>query len=203
MNRKRETFWSEDLRELCESLQSSPAGLTSSDAMDRLRRFGPNLIEAQRETTWWRAIWSQVRTHVRLHGDISIEPIERHVEHRAAPDILLWSTRVAAGFISGADRIGEASLLPPLTGTPLLAHIDGIRRAASHDNSRQGMALMLTTRAQLGVRHWHANCNCRLHSGQYSRSRRVTCASSIRRGIQSAHSAECPRSNVGYQAGTS
>lgn len=41
-------------------------GLSSSDAARRLRQFGPNVIETQREATWWRAVWNQVRSPITL-----------------------------------------------------------------------------------------------------------------------------------------
>lgn len=39
-----ETFWDQPLRELLESLQATPAGLTSDEAKQRRRRYGPNSL---------------------------------------------------------------------------------------------------------------------------------------------------------------
>ncbi|MCX7423325.1 MAG: magnesium-translocating P-type ATPase [Planctomycetia bacterium] len=59
-------FWSDDAAGLCDLLQSSPNGLTSADSGERLKQYGPNTIEAHRESTWWRIIWNQLRSPITL-----------------------------------------------------------------------------------------------------------------------------------------
>ncbi len=59
-------FWAEAAESLGQRLHSTLAGLSSEDAEQRLRQFGPNTLATQREATWWRAIWSQVRSPITL-----------------------------------------------------------------------------------------------------------------------------------------
>ena len=66
MGSNHEAFWSEEDRALCEALRSSPSGLTSAESSERLRQFGPNALDTRREATWWRAVWSQVRSPITL-----------------------------------------------------------------------------------------------------------------------------------------
>ena len=66
VNPNHEAYWSEDDHELCEALRSSPNGLTSAESGDRLRQFGPNALDTRREATWWRTVWSQIRSPITL-----------------------------------------------------------------------------------------------------------------------------------------
>ena len=66
MGSNHEAFWSEEDRALCEALRSSPSGLTSAESSERLRQFGPNALDTRREATWWRAVWSQIRSPITL-----------------------------------------------------------------------------------------------------------------------------------------
>ncbi len=61
-----DAFWAEDAESLGQHLSSPLTGLSATEAEQRLRQLGPNAIETQREATWWRAIWSQVRSPITL-----------------------------------------------------------------------------------------------------------------------------------------
>ncbi len=61
-----DAFWAADAESLGQRLSSPLTGLSATEAEQRLRQFGPNVIETQREATWWRAIWSQVRSPITL-----------------------------------------------------------------------------------------------------------------------------------------
>lgn len=43
------TFWQQNLKALLEHLKTTPAGLTSSEAASRLKRYGPNVFHSQRK----------------------------------------------------------------------------------------------------------------------------------------------------------
>ncbi len=88
-------------------------GLSSEVAEQRQRQFGPNLIETQREATWWRAIWSQ------LHSPITLLLIFSaglsFVLHEAAEAtmillIIVVSTALGMWQERGASRILETLL---------------------------------------------------------------------------------------------
>ena len=59
-------FWSGDIIKLCERARSSPKGLTTPEAQQRSKEFGPNTIETQHDFIWWRAAWTQVRSPITL-----------------------------------------------------------------------------------------------------------------------------------------
>ncbi|HSH46091.1 MAG TPA: HAD-IC family P-type ATPase, partial [Longimicrobiales bacterium] len=45
--------------EAARELEARPEGLTTAEAVERLRRFGPNVVEAERETPWWKLLLHQ------------------------------------------------------------------------------------------------------------------------------------------------
>jgi Mg2+-importing ATPase len=48
-------------REACAKLQSAPEGLSATEAAERLKKFGPNLVARERKATIPEEIWSRVR----------------------------------------------------------------------------------------------------------------------------------------------
>lgn len=46
---KEPTFWQQDLPDLLKSLKTTPAGLTSSEASDRLKNYGPNVFHPEKK----------------------------------------------------------------------------------------------------------------------------------------------------------
>lgn len=57
-----EVPWSLPTDELLAALHSSPQGLTTADARDRLQRFGPNSFETRRQHTALRTLFNQFRS---------------------------------------------------------------------------------------------------------------------------------------------
>ncbi|MCO5168284.1 MAG: HAD-IC family P-type ATPase [Planctomycetes bacterium] len=49
------------IRDVCAALETSPDGLTDAEARRRLERHGPNEVEAERETPWWKVLLHQVQ----------------------------------------------------------------------------------------------------------------------------------------------
>jgi P-type Mg2+ transporter len=54
-------FWSISSDELLSSLQTTAAGLTESEASERLVRFGPNLLKDRKRTDWLTLLISQFK----------------------------------------------------------------------------------------------------------------------------------------------
>lgn len=61
-----DAFWAEEVKSLGQRLSSPLTGLSATEAEQRLRQSGPNVIETQREATWWRSVWNQVRSPITL-----------------------------------------------------------------------------------------------------------------------------------------
>lgn len=55
-------YWSRPLEALCLSLDSSPDGLTATQAAERLLQDGPNRLEAQSHTSAWGLLFSQFKS---------------------------------------------------------------------------------------------------------------------------------------------
>ena len=108
-----EAFWNDDAHALCETLRSSPTGLTATEATNRLRQFGPNSIEMQRESTWWRAIWSQLRSPITLllifSAGLSFA-VHEATEATMILVIIVVSTALGMWQEHGASRILEKLL---------------------------------------------------------------------------------------------
>ena len=59
-------FWSRPSSEALQALGSSPTGLTSAAAADRLKQYGPNTLKAQRKTTTVGLLLSQFKSPIIL-----------------------------------------------------------------------------------------------------------------------------------------
>ncbi len=55
-------YWSESVAALLARLGSSPAGLSSSDAQQRLKRFGPNLLKGREGNVAIKLLWGHVKS---------------------------------------------------------------------------------------------------------------------------------------------
>ena len=61
-----DTYWAVDPSELCRSLQTSTNGLSSAEAAERLRRYGPNELREQQRLSRARVLLAQVRSPLLL-----------------------------------------------------------------------------------------------------------------------------------------
>ena len=108
-----DAFWSEDAESLGRRLRGTRTGLSSADAEQRLRQFGPNVIEAQREATWWRAVWNQVRSPITLllifTAGLSLA-VHEAAEATMILLIIVVSTALGMWQERGASRILETLL---------------------------------------------------------------------------------------------
>lgn len=61
-----EAYWAEEPAELLRRVGSSPGGLTSEEALERLRRDGKNELEAERALSRAAVLWNQIRSPLLL-----------------------------------------------------------------------------------------------------------------------------------------
>lgn len=108
-----DAFWAADVESLGQQLRSPLTGLSATEAEQRLRQFGPNAIEAHREATWWRAIWSQVRSPITLllifTAGLSFA-VHEAIEATMILVIIVISTALGVWQEHGASRILETLL---------------------------------------------------------------------------------------------
>jgi P-type Mg2+ transporter len=62
INLNPKTFWNHDVSELLRELRSSPNGLSSAEAADRLLRYGHNLLKERKRTDAWALLISQFKS---------------------------------------------------------------------------------------------------------------------------------------------
>ena len=60
--RREEAYWGRDASELLTALTTSPQGLPSTEAAERLERHGPNVVEERREVAAVRLLLHQFAT---------------------------------------------------------------------------------------------------------------------------------------------
>lgn len=92
---------------------SVQTGLSSDEAAQRLQQFGANLFEVQREATWWRTIWSQLRSPITLLLIMSVGlslALREATEATLILVIIVVSTGLGVWQERGASRILEQLL---------------------------------------------------------------------------------------------
>lgn len=108
-----DAFWAEDVQALVQRRRGTLTGLSTEEAKQRLRQCGPNLIETHREMTWWRTIWSQVRSPITLllifSAGLSLA-LGEETEATMILLIIVVSTALGMWQEHGASRILEQLL---------------------------------------------------------------------------------------------
>ena len=126
MNPPNKPFWSGDTATLCARVHSSPNGLTTAEAQQRSKEFGPNSIETQRQFVWWRGVWAQIRSPITLMLIFSAG-LSLFVGERTEAAIILGILAISAGLgfwqEHSASKIIEKLLA--MVQTNVLAWRDG------------------------------------------------------------------------------
>jgi Mg2+-importing ATPase len=111
-------YWTLEADALLHSLESGPAGLSSAEAAERLRRYGPNELREQVRLSRVRILWSQVRNPLLMLLLFAVVISALTGEWSDAAIVLtIVIVSVGIGYLPFAGALG----FTPLPGTLLLA----------------------------------------------------------------------------------
>jgi len=71
MNEIPKVFWSVSASELLNQLQTTPQGLSDDEAINRLTRYGPNLLKPKKRTDAFLLLLAQFRSPISLSWRLS------------------------------------------------------------------------------------------------------------------------------------
>jgi Mg2+-importing ATPase len=105
-------FWSLPALRLLETLQTTPQGLTTEEARQRLDRYGPNLVKPKRRHDFTTLLWAQFKSPIILI--LAFAAVLSFFLHDASTAIIVLAIIVISGLLGFWQEYGAMNAVDKL-----------------------------------------------------------------------------------------